>query len=75
MVQTDDESAAAAGWQSGRQQHDREGRWAGRQACMHKEQEQEREQEREQPMLWANQSSLSIWFQLDQHQCDTGEVD
>jgi hypothetical protein len=33
MVQTDDESAAAAGWQSGRQQHDREGRWAGRQAC------------------------------------------
>jgi hypothetical protein len=48
---------------------------AGRQAGMHKEQEQEQEQEREQPMLWANQSSLSIWFQLDQHQCDTGEVD
>jgi len=41
------------------------------QAGMHKEQEQEQEQ----PMLWANQSSLSIWFQLDQHQCDTGEVD
>ena len=63
------------GSQAGSSMIEKDAGQAGRQAGMHKEQEQEQEQEREQPMLWANQSSLSIWFQLDQHQCDTGEVD